>query len=569
MTEASEQGQPTAGRIESRAAVVSAVAHEMATRASGPPGRAASLIAAVRRRFPGYPHSPALDAWNAQQAQHDRHRLLTTRLFSDINRGHTPTPRHVSALAAATGWTFEQVSLALGVDFARIPRLHAAMGIDRTHVDEDGVAFSVARELPAELAPSVRPEVNALLNELVMDWVAADSLQWTPDDRFVAGRVGREDNLAYPRLPSGAAVLIDRSRSVPSGVTESVTPADPNGYHADADGYYAITHPNGTSCSRVHVTRDMITLLSERRDLFPALEYPLAQVRVHGRVMAFAGRIDRMRPPLGMALSRLKEEQRPVLDRARRRELAIQSLLRELMQRFGMTRSRFERKVRMLQRLAGKSFKVSRSHMSGLMENRQLQPRLNTLYALSAILQLDPLELLRAYGVPVGSAAFGSGSVYQTPELDDARDPATRIGRVRMHDTIVQLQRGGWDISWLSSLLRPGGRSQRLYYLGDPGPQLSPLITSQAFVVVNRRQRRVLTRLYDQPVADLTDWMRPIYLLHTNGPRQYLAGYVEDRGTTLDLIPHPSGPTRRVLRFKHPEEASIVGRVTHVATLVD
>jgi hypothetical protein len=556
MTEASEQGQPTDARIAPRPAVIS-VAHENAQRTPAPPGRAAALMAAVRRRFPGYPHSPAFDAWNAQQAQHDRHRLLTTRLFSDINRGHTPTPRHVSALAAATGWTFEQVSLALGVDFARIPRLQAAMGIDRTHVDEDGVAFTVTRELPTELAPSVRPDLNAPLNELVMDWMTADAEQWTPDDRYVAGRIGRDDNLAYPRLPSGAAVLIDRTRTL-----DTIAHAD-----ADGDGYYAIEHPNGTSCSRVRATHDLITLLSEQRDLFPALDYPLAQVRVHGRVAAFAGRIDRMNPPAGMALSRLADEQRPVLDRVKRREMPIQALLRELVLRHRLTRSRFERKVHILQRLAGKPFKVSRSHMSGLMENKQLAPRLNTLYALSAMLLLDPLELLRAYGVPVGSASFGSG--YQTPALDDARDPATRIGRVRMHDTIEQLRRSGWDISWLCSLVRPAGRSQRLYYLGDPGPQLAPLITSQAFIVVNRRQRHVLTRAYDQPAAELTDWMRPIYLLHTNGPRQYVAGYVEDRGSALDVIPHPSSPTRRVVRFKHPDEASIVGRVTHVATLVD
>jgi hypothetical protein len=532
------------------------------------PGRAAALMAAVRRRFPGYPHSDAFNAWNAQQAQHDRHRLLTTRLFSDINRGHTPTPRHVSALAAATGWTFEQVSLALGVDFARIPRLHAAMGMDRTHVDEDRVAFTVARELPTELAPSVRPDLNAPLNELVMEWVPADAQQWTPADRFVCGRVGRDDNLAYPRLPSGAAVLIDcEDMPVIPPATGTDPVSDQNGYLGDANGYYAVEHPNGTSCCRVRVGPDLITLLSERRDLFPALEFPLAQVRVHGRVTAFAGRIDRMQPPIGVPLSRLVEEQRPVLDRGKRREMPIQALLRELVLRHRLTRSRFERKVHILRRLAGRPFKVSRSHMSGLMENRQLAPRLNTLYALAAMLLLDPLELLRAYGVPVGSASFGSG--YQTPELDDSRDPATRIGRVRMHETIEHLRRAGWDLSWLCSVLRPTGRSQKIYYLGDPGPQLAPLITSQAFVVVNRRQRRVLRQAYGQPVAELTDWTRPIYLLHTNGPRQYVAGYVEDRGSMFEVIPHPEAPTRRVLRFRHPDEASIVGRVTHVATLLD
>jgi transcriptional regulator with XRE-family HTH domain len=551
MPEADGPSRQTEWRFDSRPGEVRA-AREGAGRAPAFPGRSATLIAAMRRRFPGYPHAAAFDTWNKQQAQDDPRRLLTTRLFSDINRGHTPTPHHVSALAAATGWTFEQVSLALGIDFARIPRLHAAMGIDRTHVDEDGVAFSGSRDLPTELTPVVRPDLNAPLNELVMDWVHADAHLWTPDERYLTGQIGRDDNLAYPRLPSGAAVLIDRTRRDPTG---------------DDRGHYAIEHPNGCSCSRVTVAHDLVRLLSERRDLYPALEYPADRVHVHGRVTAFAGRIDRMREPVGVGLSRLRDEQRPLLDRARRRGLPIQTLLRELVTRYGLTRSRFERKVHILQRLAGKEFKVSRSHMSGLMENTRLSPRLNTLYALAAMLLLDPLDLLQAYGVPVGPASFGS--IYETPGLGGPHDPATRIGRVRMHETLEQLRHGGWDFSWLCALPRPAGQSQRLYYLGDPGPQLAPLITAPAFVIVNRRQRHVLTRLYGQPVAELSDWMRPIYLLQTNTQRRYLAGYVEDRGTVLDVIPHPQSPTRRIQRLRHPDEAVIVGRVTHVATLVD
>jgi hypothetical protein len=510
------------------------------------------LIAAMRRRFPGYPHSPAFDAWNTQQAQDDKRRFLTSRLFSDINRGHTPTPHHVSALAAATGWTFAEVSLTLGVDFARIPQLQAVMGIDRTHVDEDGVAFSAPRDLPAELVPGIAPELSAPLNELVNDWVRADGHQWTPEDRYLLGRIGREDNLAYPRLPSGATVLIDKTR----------TQLDPQ-----PNGYFAIDHPNGCSFSQATLERDTVTLLSERRDLFPAVEHAFGEVRVHGRVVAFAGRIDRMKPAAGTMLSRLAQDRLPLLDRTKRGTLSIQTLLRELVARYGLTRSRFERKVHILRRLAGKQFKISRSHMSGLMDNDKLAPRLSTLYALAAMLLLDPLELLRAYGVPVGPASFTSG--YQPPALDGPADPASRIGRVRTHPTVDALRQAGWDLSWLCALPRPQGRSQRLYYLGDPGTQLSPLITTQAFLVVNHWQRRVLTHAYGQPVANLTDWMRPIYLLQTSGPRRYVAAYVEDRGSMLDLIPHPDGPSRRVQRLRHPEEAVIVGRITHIATLVD
>ncbi len=36
----------------------------------------------------------------------------------------------------------------------------------------------------------------------------------------------------------------------------------------------------------------------------------------------------------------------------------------------------------------------------------------------------------------------------------------------------------------------------------------------------------------------------------------------------LHVIPHPEAPSQRVLRFRCPEQAIVIGRVTHVATLL-
>ncbi len=516
------------------------------------PRRSHALMEAIRRRFPGFPHSEAFHAWNVEQARDDPDRFLTTRLFSDINRGHTPTPRHVSALAAATGWTFEQVCLELGVDLAQVPRLQAALGIDHTHVDVDRYAFSEARELPSVLAPGAQHDVNAPLNELVLDWTRAQPDLWKPDDRYVLGRIGRNDNIAYPRLPSGAAVLIDRERTQP----------------ADDGGFYVVEHPNGCSVARVAMRNGLISIFSERRELYPPLEYPIEQVQVFGRVTAFAGRIDRMTPPSPINLSRLLGEQRPLLTPSRRREMSTSALLRELVLRRNLTRSRFERKVRQLKRLAGRQFKLSRSHMSGLMQHDDLAPRLGTLYALSAILLLRPRDLLAAYGVQISANEGDQPRGGAARQAQQRADTAARLKNVQSHEVIKRLQQDGWDLPWLCSLPRPTSDSQRIYYLGDPGPYLAPLITSPAFIIVNRRQRHVITRLYGRPVSDLTDWMRPIYLLQTTSQRRYLCGYVDDHGDELHVVPHPDGPTRRVLVLKQPEEAVVVGRVTHVAGLL-
>jgi hypothetical protein len=545
MTQAYGQGQLAVARVrvDSRSGGVR-LAHDQPPLPLASPRRSHALMEAIRRRFPGFPHSDTFHAWNANQARDDPDRFLTTRLFSDINRGHTPTPRHVSALAAAAGWTFEQVCLELGVDLARVPRLQAALGVDLTHVDVDRYAFSEGRELPSVVAPAAQLEVNAPLHDLVLDWMQAPADIWPPDERYVIGRIGRNDNIAFPRLPSGAAVLIDRTRTQPH----------------DDGGFYAVEHPNGFSVARVATRGGLITLFSERSDFYPSLEYPLDQVLVHGRVAAVAGRIDRMKPPTAMHLSRLREEQRPILTPARTGEMSTSTLLRELVLRRSLTRSRFERKVRQLRRLAGRQFKLSRSHMSGLMQHDDLAPRLGTLYALSAILLLRPRDLLAAYGVQIAA-----------PESDPPspdQPSGARIARVQQHEAIKRLQQEGWDLPWLCSLLRPRGASMRAYYLGDPGTYLSPLITSQAFLIVNTRQRHVITRLYGRPVSELSDWMRPMYLLQTTTQRKYVCGYVDEEGDVLHVVPHTDGPTRRVLSLKTPEEAVVVGRVTHVATLL-
>jgi hypothetical protein len=206
--------------------------------------------------------------------------------------------------------------------------------------------------------------------------------------------------------------------------------------------------------------------------------------------------------------------------------------------------------------------------MSGLMQHDDLAPRLGTLYALAAILLLRPRDLLAAYGVQIAANDGDQPRGGAARQAQQRADAAARLKNVQSHEVIRRLQQDGWDLPWLCSLPRPTSDSQRIYYLGDPGPYLAPLITSPAFIIVNRRQRHVITRLYGRPVSDLTDWMRPIYLLQTTSQRRYLCGYVDDHGDELHVVPHPDGPTRRVLILKQPEEAVVVGRVTHVAGLL-
>jgi hypothetical protein len=526
-------------------------AHERTRREPSLPRRSRRLLDAIRARFPNLVE---FYAFNERQAQRDGRLLLTQQIFSDIDRGHIPTPHHLYALAAGAGWSFERVCLEFGVDFAQLGRLHAALGIARTRLDLSRRAFAGQFDLPTDLAPYARAEASAPLGELVAGWTRLSFRLWTPDERYVAGEIGRDDNIAFPRLPPGASVLVDSQQ-------KELT---------DRAGYYAVEHPNGVSCCRVVSEGGVVALLSEGREWYPRLDYPLRHVRVRGKVVAFAGRVDRMPAPRPVNLADLLEAQRPLLDPDRLREMSSPAVIRDVWARRGMTFARFEDRVRMLRRLAGSRFSIARGHMHDLMQadattTESPPPRLPTLYALAAIFLLDPVQLLRGYGLSLDEVPFESDS--DPGEAERAQGLMARLTSQRF---VQHLRERGWELPWLCSLLPRVGAARRVYYLGDPGAHISPLLSPDAFVMVNPAQRRILTMVEGRPVAALTDWMRPLYLLQTDSARRrYLCGYVEEHGDALHVIPHPDAPSQRVLKFRRSEQAIIVGRVTHVATLID
>jgi hypothetical protein len=83
------------------------------------------------------------------------------------------------------------------------------------------------------------------------------------------------------------------------------------------------------------------------------------------------------------------------------------------------------------------------------------------------------------------------------------------------------------------------------------------------------KQRRIVQEIDGRPVEQLRDWERPIYLLKTNARHRFVAGYCEMRDDMITVVPHPDAPSQRALRFRFPDQAIVVGRVTHVATLME
>jgi hypothetical protein len=191
-------------------------------------------------------------------------------------------------------------------------------------------------------------------------------------------------------------------------------------------------------------------------------------------------------------------------------------------------------------------------------------PRLEKLFALAAIFLLNPVDLLRGYGLPVEEQPLRRGEELAAGER--ARGLADRL---RAHPLVAHLLRRGWDLPWLLSLYAGPSLSARVFYVDEISAGMTPLLKPDAFVSVNIRQRKVVSFVYGRAVETLRDWERPIYLLQTSTRHRFVCGYCEVRGDTITVVPHPDAPSQRAIRFKFPEQAIVLGRVTNVATLME
>lgn len=521
------------------------------------PRRAARLMEAVRRRLPD---DRDFEAQNERFAASDPRLALQSQVFLDIDRGHTPTLHHLCALAAASGWSFEAVCREIEVDFAQLPRLQGSLGRDRTWVDRSGQSFSGSLTLPADIdsEPGARHRRASLLGNLVPGWHRYRHPRLFADGRYLTAQIGRRDNLAYPRLPSGAAVLVDPRRQM----------------LRDDAHYYVVEHPNGVSCARASLHAGELSLLSEDRDRYPRLDFAVSEVRLVGRAVAFAGRVDRLEPPAPVNLGDLIDVRRPLLTANRTQEMSSPALLRDLWARRGLSFRQFERKARMLRRLTGatgtsdrgRRFSIGRGYMHDLLQadaSSDSVPRLETLFALSAIFLKEPATLLRGYGVPIERTPSDS------EQTDVESSPVHgRLAELASHPLGVALRAQGWDLTWLLDLKARVATRERVFHLPEPGSHISSLLLPDAFVVVNPRQRRILTAVGGRPVETLRDWERPLYLLHTDSRHGYVCGYIEQQGDRLHVIPHPDAPSQRVRTYRQPDQAVVLGRISHVATLL-
>ncbi|HLJ26835.1 MAG TPA: helix-turn-helix transcriptional regulator [Candidatus Angelobacter sp.] len=244
--------------------------------------------------------------------------------------------------------------------------------------------------------------------------------------------------------------------------------------------------------------------------------------------------------------------------------------LRELREQIGMTLRDVEEASTHLADIRGiEDYVINPSRLSDI-ETKGVVPSIYRLYVLSVIYRADFAEMLKYYGVDLGTTAAdlavfrpakthrleimsNRGSVHIPVKLDPGFDLrlSTNLGRMIENWGLVPLQ-------YLHELQK---RKYTYGYVGSEDLTMYPLILPGSFIQVDEDRSRVVEGKWRSEME------RPIYFVETR--EGFLCCWCSVRPGEIVLQPHPLSPAvPRIL--KHPQEAEVIGQVVGVAMrLVD
>lgn len=489
---------------------------------------------------------------SAAHVAHDPDRIVSSDLLYSLSHDPTRWPAllRLDTLAQEAQWTLEDVVMELGLDLSSVPRLRAWLRSNLTRIDK-GPLPEVGHELrvPITLTSAAEELATGSLQAMIVGGPMQTTIsvaKASPAGRLSA-RVGDYENAAYPRIPARAWLRIDSTDKAVGRTRFSL-----------------IEHPNGLSCCRAEQMNGRITLLPEQGSGYPRLEFWSNDVTVHGHVVAMAGMVGRWSPPNRFSGDHLRMNTQislegrygTALDPAK---LLIRAAWRRRGQSYGEHDKHKFRRVRVL----GKNGKQPRSTLRPYVEESDRpapRPDFETLFGFAAMFDLDYEDLLVAFGV--SPAVFKR----RVPDAADASSPA--IAELRAHKFGAYLEGLGWDLPWLCALFSLIDKS-RVYHLGNLHSGMSPLLRRGCFIVVNP-ERCAVPRMWtrDEAVSPRRDWERPLYLLEVPSRPHLLCGYCEREGSKIRVVPHPEDPDQTVREYTLDVDVQLIGRVTHVATLL-
>jgi transcriptional regulator with XRE-family HTH domain len=239
--------------------------------------------------------------------------------------------------------------------------------------------------------------------------------------------------------------------------------------------------------------------------------------------------------------------------------------LRELREQIGLTLRDVEIASTQLADNRGiDEYIINPSRLSDI-ETKGVVPSIYRLYVLSVIYRADFAELLKLYGVDLGSTAAdfavcrparthrleimsNRGSVNIPTRLDPGFDIRNTHNLGRMIES--------WGLVPLQYLQELSKRKYTYAYIGMEDLTMYPLILPGSFVQVDEQKNRVEEGKWR------SEFERPIYFVETR--ESYICCWCSVRKGDIILQPHPLSPVPpRIL--KHPQEGEVIGQVIGVA----
>lgn len=239
--------------------------------------------------------------------------------------------------------------------------------------------------------------------------------------------------------------------------------------------------------------------------------------------------------------------------------------LRELREQIGLTLRDVEIASTQLAEIRGiEEYIINPSRLSDI-ETKGVVPSIYRLYVLSVIYRADFAELLKLYGVDLGSTAAdfavcrpakthrleimsNRGSVNIPVKFDPGFDSRNSYNLGRMIES--------WGLVPLQYLQELSKGKYTYAYIGTEDLTMYPLILPGSFVQVDEQRSRVEEGKWR------SEFERPIYFVETR--EGYICCWCSVKKGDIILQPHPLSPVLpRIL--KHPQEAEVIGQVIGVA----
>ncbi len=239
--------------------------------------------------------------------------------------------------------------------------------------------------------------------------------------------------------------------------------------------------------------------------------------------------------------------------------------LKQLREKCGLTLRQVESSSRRLaKRKMSQDFFISRGWLNNI-ENGSHKLSFFKLYALGAIYHVHWSSIFTLFGCNLSDfgkdqAMFAPAKTQLAPATGEPGETVTiplesreelRLDQTNIFSRLVEIW-GDIPVRLLQQLDLKNG----VYgFVGMSDNRMFPIIRPGSIVQIDQNQRRVLARGW----KDEDD--RPIYFVELRGG--FLCSWCELSDGYLSVVPHPKSKCE-VLRFAHPREAEIVGRVIGV-----